>query len=299
MNRVETVADVECDPDWACCRFLSCSVLPVRVACNLDCPFCFSHSSISSLRLDRIEWESADVEAYYAFARERGATRLVVTGGGEPLLLADEVVGLVERARPYFPEITCFTNGTYLTPELAGRLGDAGLSYLCYSRHHDDDTRCRELMGPGAPDLESFFRAAAGLKVRATCVMARGYVDTPAAVEHYMNSLCRFGVHEFTFKHTYVAYEGSVFQSSRQNEWAAAHQIDQDPFTDRGTVVGRLPWGPSIRRLGAFQVCYYYEPHPAWEKEHRLCRSINLMSDGSAYASLEDHRSRLFRLSSS
>ncbi len=151
-------------------------------------------------------------------------------------------------------------------------------------------------MGPTAPTLEAFFRAASGLKVRATCVMTSGYVDTSAAVERYLETLSRFGVREFTFKHTYVAYEGSVFRGSRQNDWAAEHRVEDDPFAGRGEVLARLPWGPSIRRSGDYQVCYYYEPDPAWEKEHQLCRSINLMSDGTAYASLEDQRSRLFRL---
>ena len=49
--------------------------------------------------------------------------------------------------------------------------------------------------------------------------MARGYIDSPAAVERYMSTLSRFGVREFTFKHTYVAYEGSVFR------WLAAERL--------------------------------------------------------------------------
>lgn len=287
------------DPSWSRCRFLTCSVLPVRLACNLTCPFCFSRSSISALRHDRLDWQSAEVEAYYAFARERGATRLVITGGGEPLLRADEVVRLIERGRPYFTEIACFTNGTYMTPGLAGQLKEAGLSYLCYSRHHDDDTRCRELMGPSAPTLGSFFQAAEGLKVRATCVMARGYIDTPAAVSRYVDTLSRHGVNEFTFKHTYVTYEGSVFRGSRQDDWAQRHRVHRDPLVGQGRVVARLPWGPEIRRIDQYQMCYYFEPDPAWEQEHQLCRSINLMSDGGVYASLEDHQSLLFRLSDS
>ncbi len=291
-----TLVDDAVDVDWAKCRFLTCSVLPVRLACNLACPFCFSRSSISALRNDTLDWEAADIEAYYTFARERGATRLVITGGGEPLLRADEVVRLIERGRRFFPEITCFTNGTYLTRGLANRLGDAGLSYLCYSRHHDDDAICQELMGPTAPGLEAFFHAAAGLKVRATCVMTRGYIDSPQAVDRYQQTLSRFGVCEFTFKHTYVAYAGSVFGGSREDHWAAQNRVDLDPFADRGEAVAMLPWGPAIRRIGRFQVCYYYEPEPIWEKEHQLCRSINLLSDGSAYASLEDRRSRLFQL---
>src|SRR5437588_491926 len=80
---------------WDECRFLTCSVLPVRVACNLRCPFCFSKSSVSALRHDPSDWRRLDVASYYAFARERGATRLVITGGGEPLLRPEDVVHLV------------------------------------------------------------------------------------------------------------------------------------------------------------------------------------------------------------
>lgn len=297
MPTTEPLLESSADPAWSACRFLTCSVLPVRLACNLACRFCFSRSSISALRHDRIDWASADVESYYRFARDRGATRLVVTGGGEPLLRADDAVRLVERGRVHFDEIALFTNGTYLTKELANRLRGAGLSYLCYSRHHHDDTLCRALMGPTAPTLAAFFQAADGLKVRATCVMARGFIDSPTEVNRYIEALAPFGVREFTFKHTYVAYEGSVFRGSTQDGWAAAHRVADDPFDGRAEILGRLPWGPAIRRLGEFRVCYYHEPDPGWEKEHRLCRSINLLSDGSAFASLEDHRSRLFRLS--
>src|SRR5579872_7354785 len=111
---------------WHGCRFLTCSVLPVGSACNLRCPFCFSKSSLSALRHERQDWRRLDVAAYYHFARERGANRLVITGGGEPLLRPDDVLYLVALGRRYFEEIACFTNGTYLTADLAQRLHDAG-----------------------------------------------------------------------------------------------------------------------------------------------------------------------------
>jgi cyclic pyranopterin phosphate synthase len=144
MLRRSSAQEEAIDTPWHSCRFLTCSVLPVQFACNLSCPFCFSKSSVSALRRDRVDWARLDVESYYAFSRDRGATRLVITGGGEPLLRADVVVELIARGRDFFPEITCFTNGSYLTPSLAHRLRRSGLSYLCYSRHHHDDTRCRE-----------------------------------------------------------------------------------------------------------------------------------------------------------
>ena len=297
MSLAATALSTEVDPLWAQCRFLTCSVLPVRMACNLHCPFCFSRSSISSLEGERVSWKDLDVEAYFEFARARGANRLVITGGGEPLLRASDTVDLIRRGKVYFDEIACFSNGTYLTRNLSDRLVDAGLSYLCYSRHHDEDEACRRLMGASAPTLDEFFAAAGSLRVRATCVMTRDAIDSPEAVWRYIHRLADFGVREFTFKHTYVAYSDSVFGSSSQNAWAADHQVQEDPFVGEGTILFELPWGPVVRNLNGFQVCYYFEPHPDWEKEHRICRSINLLSDGSVYASLEQQQSRLFQLS--
>jgi cyclic pyranopterin phosphate synthase len=284
---------------WHECRFLTCSVLPVRVACNLHCPFCFSHSSVSALRHERTAWQRLDVEGYYRFARERGATRLVITGGGEPLLRPDDVVHLVELGRSYFDEIACFSNGTYLTADLSRRLHEAGLSYLCWSRHSADDEVNRALMGAGAPRLAELVEAAGPLRLRATCVMARGYVDSAEAVRDYIRAFRPHGIREFTFKHTYVAYEESLFQGSAENQWARRHQVEFDPFANAGEVLARLPWGPCIRRLEGVQVCYYHEPTPRWELDNRLCRSSNLLSDGAVYASLEDQRSLLYRVSCS
>ncbi|MBS0260892.1 MAG: radical SAM protein [Planctomycetes bacterium] len=270
------------------------------MACNLACPFCFSKSSVSSLDNEYANWNSLPVEQYYEYAAAHGATRLVITGGGEPLLRPRDVVSLISRARPFFAEIACFTNGTFLTEALAEELAGAGLTYLCYSRHHHEDELCARLMGHGTPRLEDFVQAAGPLKIRATCVMAQGFIDSPAAVWSYIETLVPLGVREFTFKHTYVAFEHSVFGASLENDWARRHRVAFDPFEGQGETVFQLPWGPRVRRVpfgsDTIQVCYYQEPTPAWEQENRLCRSTNLLSDGTVYASLEDHRSRLFQL---
>jgi len=291
--------DPAANAGWDECRYLTCSVLPVRMACNLRCPFCFSKSSISSLEHDPARLDAAVVREYYRRARERGASRLVITGGGEPLLRPEVVVALVREGRRVFDEITCFTNGTYLTGDLAARLADAGLSYLCWSRHAADDEANRRLMGAGAPRLADLVAAAGALRLRATCVMARGHVEDAAGVWAYIEALRPYGVEEFTFKHTYVAYEGSLFRGSAEDAWARRHRVEGDPFAGQGEVVARLPWGPCVRRLGGVQACYYHEPTPEWELEHRLCRSSNLLSDGAVYASLEETRSLLYRLTCS
>jgi len=284
---------------WSACRALTASALPVARACDLRCRFCFSASSLSALpRRSRLA--DLDVAAYCRLARSKGAGRLVITGGGEPLLDPEQVLRLIAIGRLHFPEIACFTNGSRLTPALARALADAGLSYLCWSRHHPDDAVNRALMGPGAPGRDAVLSAAAGLTVRATCVMARGYVEGRAGVEAYIAALRPYGVRQYTFKHTYTAYPRSVFAGAPEDTWAAAHRVEAvDPFRGEGRILGRLPWGPVVRRIGDEQLCFYREPTPAWELAHRTCRSLNLMADGAVYASLEDRSSLLCRLTAS
>ncbi len=284
---------------WSECRFLTCSVLPVASACECECPFCFSRSSISALPRERVTFDAAGLNAHLRWARDRGARRLVVTGGGEPLLRPDDVVSIVRAGREVFDEVACFTNAARLDRALATRLRDGGLSYLCWSRHHWDDARNRAVMGTAAPGLRDVIESADGLTLRATCVMHRGGVETRGDVERYVTELGAHGVSQFTFKHTYVAYERSVFRESSHDRWCRAHQIDDDPFDGEGEVLSTLPWGPAVRRWRGAQVCFYREPTPAWELENKLCRSTNLMADGRVYASLEDSRSLLYRLDGS
>jgi cyclic pyranopterin phosphate synthase len=154
-------------------------------------------------------------------------------------------------------------------------------------------------MGEGAPRLAELIESADKLRVRATCVMTRGHVEDARGVWDYIEAFRRYGIEEFTFKHTYVAYEGSLFRGSEEDAWARKHRVEDDPFADEGEVVARLPWGPCVRRIRGAQVCYYHEPTPQWELSHRLCRSTNLLSDGAVYASLEETQSLLYRLRSS
>lgn len=303
MTHISTSLNIDAQPlaAWGDCHFLSCSVLPVRVACNLTCPFCFSKSSLSALRDEPRPWDLGQVADYYRFARDRGANRLVVTGGGEPLLRPKLVLDLIAVGRTVFEEVALFTNASRLTPTLARQLAEAGLSYICYSRHAADDEANRALMGADAPAAADVVAAAdaGSIKLRATCVMTRGQVDATAGVWRYINAFQSFGITEFTFKHTYVAYEHSIFQGTDEDRWTRRHQVDFDPFVGVGEPVGGLPWGPLIRRKGELQICYYREPTPEWELRHQLCRSTNLLSNGAVYASLEDQSSLLYRLGNS
>lgn len=293
-------AAVQSHNPWSECRYLTCSVLPVRMACNLSCKFCFSKSSISTLEQESSTWTESQLERYFAYSRSRGASRLVITGGGEPLLRPKVVLSAVRSGAKFFNEIALFSNGSLLTRDLVTELAESGLSYICYSRHHHLETQNRSLMGEPAVGLDAFFYRINGrLRVRAVCVLCRGFIQSRHDVWNYIGRLKPYGVSEFTFKHTYVAYERSVFGQSVENVWSSENQVQQDPFVNEGEVIAELPWGPAIKRIGELQICYYYEPTPEWELKNLVGRSLNLLADGKVYGSLEDQRSLLFTLSKS
>src|SRR4051812_22220448 len=131
--------EVQAEARWSDCRFITCSVLPVRMACNLSCKFCFSKSSISSLEHESAGWTASLLENYFKFARSKGAHRLVITGGGEPMLRPKEVRSALRVGKRFFDEVALFTNGSFLDVENVRILADEGLSYVCFSRHHHLD----------------------------------------------------------------------------------------------------------------------------------------------------------------
>ncbi len=108
-------------------------------------------------------------------------------------------------------------------------------------------------MGADAPAAADVVAAAAAgsIKLRATCVMTRGQVENTAGVWQYINAFRSFGITEFTFKHTYVAYEHSLFQGTDEDRWTPGIRSISIRSRGVGEPVGGLPWGPLIRRKGA------------------------------------------------
>ena len=184
---------------------------------------------------------------------------------------------------------------------LARRLREAGLSYLCWSRHAVDDADNRPLMGDAAPDADTLLEAvaAADLKVRATCVMHAAGVADPwrrVGLHRRLPGPRRRRVH--VQAHVRRPVDLAVRLVARQPLGQRPPGRPRPLRRQAATSSRSLPWGPTIRRIGEVQVCHYYEPTPDWELAHRLARSSNLLSDGRVYASLEDQTSLLHRLGS-
>lgn len=284
---------------WADARPRTFSVLPVARACQAHCAFCFSKGSVSELaRQASLELELVD--AWAERAKLRGAERAVITGGGEPTLLAPERLhALVARLRARLGTVTLITNAARLDVASIDRLAEAGLGVLAVSRHGLDGAHDAALMGLAVDSAPLAQRAVErGVRARAICVLQRAGVRDAAGVRAYVSRCAADGFGEVCFKELYVSSTGeSAWASSDVNTYARREQVPLsvviealEPFGFR--VVDTLPWGAPILEgsLGGrrMRVAAYTEPSVGWERTHGVVRSWNLMADGRCFASLED-----------
>ncbi len=102
--------------------------------CHRDCYFCFNHNQADydTFFREGCPWE----EGLERSARENeGKLACVGLTGGEPLLVLDDSIRFLEKAREAFPgaHLRMYTSGDLLTEEAAIRLRDAGLREIRFS----------------------------------------------------------------------------------------------------------------------------------------------------------------------
>jgi len=296
----------------------SVSVLPIARACQARCPFCFSRASVSAGTLAAPpDWPR--IREVLSAARQRGAERAVITGGGEPTLMRSaDLLRLVGLASSEFPRVVLITNGAVwggleeaARVEALEQLAQAGLSVLSISRHHHDPEVNTTLMGldtQGDAIARSWSLGRArwpGLRLRWVCVLQRGGVEDRASLARYLDFCVRSGVEEVCFKELYVSTSvESEYHDRAANAWSAEHQVPLSLVLDFANEHGwttreTLPWGSPIfegRWAGrVVRVAAYTEPSLLWELDHGIARSWNLMADGRCLASLEHNRSEILR----
>jgi pyruvate-formate lyase-activating enzyme len=293
------------------------SILPIARGCQASCPFCFSEASASAEQ-EQARLDLGRVREFAEEARAHGAERFVITGGGEPGLVRHELLrDVIATGHGVLGKTVLITNGHHLgrrdPASLATALADyarAGLEVLSISRHHYDDAASEKLMSLRT-DVATVARTwAAGranwpeLRFRLTCVLQRGAVDSPEALEAYVDWAAQLGVPELCFKELYVSTSAeSVYHRHAANDWSHANQVPLSLVLDFATrhgfeEIARLPWGsPVFRgtwRGRSMQFAAYTESSLFWERTHGIARSWNLMSDGRCLASLEDRASEIF-----
>ena len=301
-------------PGWNEVAPRSVSILPIARGCQAACPFCFSEASISrEIRSKVLDFDRID--KVLCAAKQNGAERAVISGGGEPgLLKFSELKELIKLASRYFPKVVLITNGYFLAQrEPAERdqalveLNESGLNVLAISRHHFDPKRNAKLMGLDTLSEripESWRRVNDRLTkfhLRWICVLQRNGIETKEDVCQYVENALEAGVNDICFKELYISSQvESFYYSEISNKYSAENQIPLKVVLDAALErswksESALPWGAPIFTCGEpgkqLSIAAYTEPNTTWELSNRVCRSWNLMANGTCYASLEDRNS--------
>ncbi len=112
--------------------------------CNLDCWYCWSYNNQVKGMTEDVAKRSID------WLHDRGC-RVIGLMGGEPLLRPDLAHKVVYYAAKKGFWIYVGTNGRLLRPEVADRLGDAGVSVFNFALDAWDENRaCRRRWYPHA-----------------------------------------------------------------------------------------------------------------------------------------------------
>lgn len=292
------------------------SVLPVALACQANCRFCFSKASVSADTEPAVP-DLAKVARWVEEGAHAGAERFVITGGGEPGLAKHEyLLMLIGMGRTHLGKTVLITNGMHLArrdadtrAQMLQDYAHAGLSVLSISRHHHDTQVNADIMGldTRTPDVLATYASLAPTqrpdRLRLICVLQKGGIDSPAQLHAYLDWAAAQGVTELCFKELYVSTTlESAYHQNPENAWARANQVPLAMVTEFADnagfeMVSRLPWGAPVYagtwRGKPLTIAAYTEPSLYWERANGVARSWNILANGQCLVSLEDLQSGL------
>ena len=114
--------------------------------CHRDCYFCFNYNVADYEKFVRegCPWQEGLEDAERRYGHD-GLAALGLTGG-EPLLVLDDSIALLEEVNKRFPSAhkRMYTSGDLLTEDGAKRLRDAGLEEIRFSVKQDDPIERQE-----------------------------------------------------------------------------------------------------------------------------------------------------------
>lgn len=164
-------------------RFLQSIIFSITARCPLKCDHCYEWNNLSQgefLSLDELKLILHKVQDY-------GVTNIQLSGG-EPLTRFDDLIALLEYARPG-TDFWILTSGFGFTSEKAERLRDAGLAGVVISLDHHNE-QAHNLFRHNENSYRWVLEAAqnarkAGLVVAFSLCASREFVS-PENLQRYM-----------------------------------------------------------------------------------------------------------------
>jgi GTP 3',8-cyclase len=237
-------------------------------ACNARCRFCVEELRPLSRGAELSAQKSIERNDARYFARLNEALAAL-----KPLNPSVSVTGGEASKDPRLPEIlstlaehngrrrTLTTNGSGLLDVRGGRqvidqITGTGVRYLNISRAHPDQERNAELMimrdGLSQAQLrEVVLRArAGGTRVRLSCVLLRGEVDSLNGILNYLDFAASIGVDNVIFRQLMMT-DARTVQQNAVVKYSDSHRVQLEPLLDE---ISRDPRFEFQRQI----VGYYY-----------------------------------------
>lgn len=230
-------------------------------ACNAKCPFCVSQMTGKNL-LKHERYNYRNLEKVCKFSQQNGVSTALITGKGEPMLAKDELISVCKELNKYFPFIELQTNGFLITESYLQQLYDAGLTTVILSMVHYDSKKNNEIYGYKTPlSLVETIRLIhkAGLSVRLSCIMVKGYIDNVIEVGN-LAYFCKINeVEQLTIR---KVEKPAITQDINVSQWTLEHQIDEETmnrvseiFETNAKLVMRLGHGAKVYDYQGQNVC--------------------------------------------
>lgn len=267
----------------------SISILPIANACQARCWFCFSDNSISDNK-EKFIVDLSNLDKICLKGKELGATRFVITGGGEPTLLAhNKLIEIITIAKKYFDKIILITNGFEYSKrneiDLVGKLSSlvkAGLSVLAISRHHYSLSENAKIMGIKINSdiiIDCINKHNIDLKIRLICVLQKKGIDSFDEILGYISFAKNKRISQVCFKELYVSstleslYSKNVANKDCKDRQVPLHIVVSCLNNNNYFLKSTLPWGSPVFSDGIVDVACYTEPSVGWERNNGIARS--------------------------
>ncbi len=149
--------------------------------CNLRCVYCYSEAGVARPG----ELSFAELTGVVDQAQDLGARKIIILGGGEPLLY-DRLFDLLEYIRGSRMSVSVFTNGTLVTPDMARRLFELEIGVVTK----------RNSARPEIQDYLAAFAGAFDLMNRGLCNLREAGYPARNAPLGFATIVCRHNLKE-------------------------------------------------------------------------------------------------------
>jgi molybdenum cofactor biosynthesis enzyme MoaA len=203
-----------------------------NTACNAHCPFCVSKMTMTKNTTSAdINWRNLDKAC--RLAQQHGVSTALITGKGEPTLYIGKVIETIKHLNEYFPLVELQTNGYNLFQSPQSCLEQfykQGLTTVIISMVHyapDKNNKIYQFSAPLFLNLLISSVHDAGLSVRLSCIMLKGYIDSIEEVGNLLAFSKENKVEQLTIRSVEVP---EVSKNYEVYEWTKAHKIENHTF---------------------------------------------------------------------